>query len=88
MANAKHMQQRYYSDGPPDRFPHETAIGVADDHTNAKGAMKRVSPEEFAHAALLACSAALQAGLSDQDTRRWLHMFLKTPFAFQFLPND
>ena len=52
------------------------------------GDLVRITPDEIAHALLLAIAKDIQAGASDDRKSEWLKMLLSVPCTFKRLDED
>ena len=69
-------------DNPPEQWAIQVVVGVPDSASPLPfGALKRLSPEEFQHAALFACRDAIAKNVGDDVKRRWLKFFRNQMFT-------
>ena len=78
------IRKRYLPiDNPPEFWNMDVVVGVPDSKPPPFRSLARLSPEEFSHASLFACHAALATPVNDNIKRKWLRFFRNTAFTFQ-----
>ena len=77
--------EHHYKCDLPGKLPQPMVIGIIEDKCpvmEMKGALRMVSPCEFAHAALKACYQDIKSGKDDSTIRTWRRLFLSVEMTF------
>jgi len=88
---AKCAEKYFPGDTPPAKFPCMVSVGVSPDDKppcQAKGFLKRLSPEEVVYALVIKIATACKAGAWDAATRqKWRRLILTVPAEFIKVTN-